>query len=192
MSKHVQDKLNQTAHLRVVTITHADGKSGLHADTAPPRVNDYQTIDGMRTSILWATEPETELARAVSDPVRELSSLHPRPGGSVFMTLTLPPDSVTASPAFDPVAAANEHARLAPGLAENFEPDAPGFHTTDTIDYVVVLQGNIWLATDTGEVKLGPGDCVIQNGTRHAWRNRGDIAATVAVVLMGMCRSIPK
>ena len=54
------------------------------------------------------------------------------------------------------------------------EPDAPGMHTTATIDFEVVLEGEVWLELDDGEeVHLRVGDCVVQNGTRHAWRNRG-------------------
>jgi mannose-6-phosphate isomerase-like protein (cupin superfamily) len=173
---------------RCVTYHDTEGKSGVRPDTSPPKVSDYQAIPGMRTSILWATDIDTRLPAGEHDPALTLKSLHPAPGASVFMTLTLPPDSIISSPTFDPMAAAGEQARLAPGLAERFEPDAPGFHTTDTVDYVIVLNGNIWLETDTGEVKLGPHDCVVQNGTRHAWRNRADVPATIAVVLLGVHR----
>ena len=51
----------------------------------------------------------------------------------------------------------------------------PGMHTTATIDFEVVLDGEIWLELDDGvEVHLRAGDTVVQNGTRHAWRNHGD------------------
>lgn len=173
---------------RYVTCQNREGKSGVRTDTAPPKVSEYRAIPGMQTSILWATDSDTRLPSSERDPVLALPSLHPAPGASVFMTLTLPPDSIMTSPDFDPVAAAAEQARLAPGLAERFEPNAPGFHTTDTVDYVVVLEGHIWLETDTGEVRLGPHDCVVQNGTRHAWRNRANVPATIAVVLLGVRR----
>nr|WP_315400933.1 cupin domain-containing protein [uncultured Duganella sp.] len=108
------------------------------------------------------------------------------------MTLTVPPDSTFASPSFDPAAAAAEHARLAPGVAERVEADVPGFfHTTDTLDYVVVLEGSIWLVTDEGEVRLDRGDTAVQQGTRHAWHNHGDVPATMAVVMLGAHRTVP-
>ena len=73
-----------------------------------------------------------------------------------------------------------------PGLAAYLEPDAPGMHTTDTIDFEVVLEGEVWLELDDGvEVHLRPGDTVVQNGTRHAWRNHGDTTARLAVFLIG-------
>ena len=58
-------------------------------------------------------------------------------------------------------------ARL-PGAGLYFEPDNPGMHTTPTIDFEVVLDGEVWLELDDGaEVLLRPGDTVVQNGTRH-------------------------
>ena len=71
-----------------------------------------------------------------------------------------------------------------PGFAELFEPD--GMHTTVTVDYGVVLDGDIVLDLGDGETaKLQAGDVVVQNGTRHAWRNPGDKPATIFFVLMG-------
>ena len=73
-----------------------------------------------------------------------------------------------------------------PGLTGYMEPDAPGMHTTDTIDFEVVLDGEVWLELDDGaEVHLQTGDTVVQNGTRHAWRNRGDVTARMAVFIVG-------
>jgi mannose-6-phosphate isomerase-like protein (cupin superfamily) len=103
--------------------------------------------------------------------------------------LTLPPDSVYASPAFNPTAAAEEQARIVPGIADRMELEAPGFHTTQTLDYVVVLSGMVWLVVDDGEVQLQAGDVVVQLGSRHAWQNRTEGPATLAVVLMGAERA---
>lgn len=178
--------LSASVGKRVVTVRLADGRSAVHAETTPPAITDYAAIPGMRTSVLWASTASTPLGTFHPDPVPTLKSLHPAPGGSVFMTLTLPPDSVYMSPSFDPAAAGAEQARAAPGLAELFEPDAPGFHTTATVDYVVVLDGPVWLETDAQEVMLNTHDVVVQNGTRHAWRNHGAKSATLAVVLIGL------
>jgi quercetin dioxygenase-like cupin family protein len=80
--------------------------------------------------------------------------------------------------------------RLAsPGIAERFEPGNPGMHTTDTVDYVVVLAGEVWLELDDGQLtELRAGDTVVQNGTRHAWRNRSTEPVTLAVVQVGVAR----
>ena len=70
-------------------------------------------------------------------------------------------------------------------------PEPGLFHTTDTLDYVVVLEGSIWLVTDEGEVRLDRGDTAVQQGTRHAWHNHAEVPATIAVVLLGARRSMP-
>jgi len=105
------------------------------------------------------------------------------------MLVTYPPDSVTAVPGFDPAAARAEYLARLPGLAERFEPDNPGMHTTDSIDYVIVVDGEISLELD--ERMVGPfqcGDIVVQNGTRHAWRNRGNKPAKLVFVFVGAKR----
>ena len=65
-------------------------------------------------------------------------------------------------------------------------PGKPGMHTTDTIDFEVILSGEVWLELDDGEeVHLREGDTFVQNGTRHRWFNRGKVPAKIAVVLIG-------
>jgi quercetin dioxygenase-like cupin family protein len=77
-----------------------------------------------------------------------------------------------------------------PGMAEVLETDNPGMHTTDTVDFDVILSGEIYLELDDGaEVLLKAGDCVVQNGTRHAWRNRSSENCVIAVTLVGAARS---
>ena len=74
-----------------------------------------------------------------------------------------------------------------PGLASHVEPDNPGMHTTDSVDYGVILSGKITMELDDGQTtELEAGDVWIQNGTRHAWRV--EEKCTMAVVLVGMDR----
>ena len=78
---------------------------------------------------------------------------------------------------------------MTPGLTEAMEVENPGMHTTDTIDYGIVMSGEVWLELDDGaEVHLRPGDCVVQNGTRHAWRNKGSETCIMAFVMVGARR----
>ena len=66
----------------------------------------------------------------------------------------------------------------------------PGMHTTDTIDFEVVLEGTVVLELDDGaQVTLHPGDTVVQNGTRHRWSNPGDTVARLAVFMCGAAHS---
>ena len=73
-----------------------------------------------------------------------------------------------------------------PGLARYMDASDPGMHTTDTIDFEVVLEGTIVLELDDGaELTLHPGDTVVQNGTRHRWINPGDTPARLALFMCG-------
>jgi hypothetical protein len=125
-----------------------------------------------------------------ADPTEVATSIVPGPGGSSFLLVNFPPDAVMADPSFNPEAAGREHAEESPGLVEYFEPDLPGMHTTPTVDYGIVLEGEIWLELDEGrEIWLKKHDVVIQNGTRHAWRNKSNTITKMAFVLLGQSRS---
>ena len=76
-----------------------------------------------------------------------------------------------------------------PGVAEHLEVDNPGMHTTNTIDFEYVLEGEVWLELDNGhQIHLKPGDTVVQNGTRHAWRNKGSKPCRLVFCLVGAHR----
>ncbi|MGJ7542539.1 cupin domain-containing protein [Variovorax sp. LT1R16] len=105
------------------------------------------------------------------------------------MIITFPPDSVMTGPDFDPAAAGGEYVQKLPGLAKRFEMESPGMHTTDSVDYGMLLEGELHLELDDGQSKaLKVHDLVVQNGTRHAWRNRSDRPATILFVLVGAAR----
>ena len=99
----------------------------------------------------------------------------------------LPPDAGgLTDPDFDFATALAEADELVPDLVAVLEPDNPGMHTTDSVDYGIVLSGELELELDDGETTtVRPGTVVIQRGTRHAWRNRSDEPARVAFVLVG-------
>ena len=167
---------------RVVTGHDEDGRAVVVSDAPAPRSHEYQHVPGMGTAIVWAT-------RAGADPAPDQPGQIPAPGGSSFVIVRFPPDTVYAAPGFDGAAADAEQRSVIPDLAELFEPDAPGMHVTPTADYVIVLTGRIWLELDDGVlVELAAGDTVVQNGTRHAWRNLGDREATLGVVMINKIR----
>ena len=86
----------------------------------------------------------------------------------------------------DVPAALGELEEVLPGLAGHMDPADPGMHTTATIDFEVVLSGEVALELDGGAtVRLGPGDTVVQNGTRHRWSNPGTEPAVLAVCIIG-------
>ena len=169
---------------RVVTGIDERGKSVVVHDGIPPRTKTRQHTPGFSMSLAWATSANAE--NKSKDITEHVSSVVPKPGESSVHIVTFPPDSVFADATFNPAAAIEEHSKEAPGLFEYFEPDNPGMHTTPTIDYAFVLEGEIWLELDDGKVThLKQHDFVVQNGTRHAWRNRTGKPATIAFVLIG-------
>jgi hypothetical protein len=174
---------------RVVTGRNTAGESVFLSVSNAPRTHDFEHIPGMSVTQLWSTPAAPTLAEGLLDPTEVVESIVPSRGGTQFMLVGFPPDRVMMAPSFDVAAAVQEHLRHAPGLAEKFEPDNPGMHTTDTIDYAIVVRGEISLELDAGRIEhLRAGDVVVQNGTRHAWRNRGDEVALVAFVLIGAAR----
>ena len=94
--------------------------------------------------------------------------------------MTFPPGSVFADPSFHGDAALSEALSRLRGLADHFEKDDPAMHKTNTVDYAVVYECEIWLELDdTNIIRLKRGDVVVQNGTRHAWRNKGTTPVTM-------------
>ncbi|GAA3801554.1 cupin domain-containing protein [Streptomyces phyllanthi] len=171
--------------VRRVLVARSEGTSRVIEDGEPPRATVAVETPGFEQTLVWCTPPVPASAYPGTDPTVVTRTLLPEPGGTSFIILTFPPDAVYAAPDFDPAAAAAEAARNSPGIAELFEPDDPGMHTTPTVDYDVVLDGELWLALDDGEVRLSAGDVVVQHGTRHAWRNKSDKPATLMAVLIG-------
>lgn len=169
---------------RIVTGLDEAGTACVVSDGESPVSKDYAHTPGFAAALVWKTgqTPEPVNEAVASD----VASYVPGPGETVALTVTFPPDSVFGDPSWDPTKAVPENLANTPGLAELFEPDAPGMHTTPTVDYVVVLDGNLVLELDNGRtVKLNAGDIVVQNATRHAWRNPGDKPVTIFVSLMG-------
>jgi hypothetical protein len=81
--------------------------------------------------------------------------------------------------------------RLMPGAMAAMEPGPLGMHTPDSIDHLLVVSGEVTLELDDGALTLlRAGDVVVQNGTRHAWRNHGTGPCTVVGVAIG--RIVPR
>lgn len=172
---------------RVVTFRDEAGKSAVLMDGSPPQEKVLEHTPGFVSSPVWKLDGAPKLSVGDrQDRMAELTSLLPGPGGASFLVITFPPDSVYLAADFQPQLSAAEHAAASPGLAELFEPDVPGMHTTPTVDFVTVIEGSLVLELDDGKtVSLTKGDTVVQQGTRHAWRNPNSTPATISVVLIG-------
>jgi hypothetical protein len=175
---------------RIVTGHSQAGKSIFVSDSPAPRTAEFRHVPGFVTSLLWETAPGASVPAAEGDPSVTARSWAPPPGGTNLMIITFPPDAVMSAPGFDPAAAGGEYMQVLPGLAEKFEMDNPGMHTTNSIDYGVLLDGEMHLELDDGVTrKLAPLNVVVQNGTRHAWRNKSNKPATMLFVLVGARRN---
>lgn len=174
---------------RLIVTSHRNGKSSVGMDQSIP-ARPFASVPVFDTALLWGTTAVPSVpwdGRNVADGGK---SVLPEVGETRLMKVTFPPDSVMMSPDFDPTSAGAEYMSRLPGLAERFEPESPGMHTTDSVDYGILMEGEITLELDDGmTIALKPGDVVVQNGTRHAWRNPGTKPATLFFVLIGAERS---
>ncbi len=168
---------------RVVTGEDKRGRSRVVADATAGSYSST-TVTGLVSTPLWATLGAPSFDRSGSDPIPALGPTEdlPEPGETRFFCIQFPPDSVFAESAFDPQAAAAEQARNSPRFAALFSSEHPGVHRAGTVDYTFVLSGSVVLELDEEEVELHPGDVVVQNGTRHAWRNRTDSPVILGIV----------
>jgi quercetin dioxygenase-like cupin family protein len=163
---------------RIVTGHDERGRSVFLEDRPSPHVHVFDRMGGTAVTELWSTpEPGEGRDAAAGDAYR----LEPSPGASKFRVVEYPPDSVR-------FAGVDRHAAYeAMGARHAVVEGArhPGMHKTRSIDYAIVLSGEIWALMDEGEVLMKPGDVLIQRETSHAWSNRTDKPARVAFVLIG-------
>lgn len=163
---------------RVVTGNDSGGKSHFVFDGPTPGHLDAGVF---QTDEIWVDDPARPDPQASRDPVDvETHHLMPPEGGSTVRIFTFPPQSEMSE--LNPELVERVRSRFDAGNA--MEEDNPGMHTTPTIDYGIILSGEIDLELDAGEVHLQAGDVVVQRATRHAWRNRGERPCRVAFILI--------
>jgi len=172
---------------RVVTGHDAAGRSVFVSDgDVEPIVADL--FAGWAFHTLWGTDAVPAFPDDGRQPA--WSAYFPPVGGMRFSFSTVPPEGTAPPAGLDVDAAEAEAERLLPGLLGVLEPDDPGMHTTDTLDVEVILRGELILELDDGaEARLRAGDVVVQNGTRHRWRNPGSEPALMAVFMVGARRA---
>ncbi len=167
----------------IVTGQTKSGKSVFVRD-APAEPITLSALPGFEFHRLWGSDSALKLPSDGTEPP------HPRyfppQNGFRFGLFTLPPEAQEPAEPVDMGRAVAELQQKLPGMAEVLELDNPGMHATNTVDFDVILSGEVYLELDDGaEVLLKAGDCVVQNGTRHAWRNRSSQNCVIAVTLVG-------
>jgi uncharacterized cupin superfamily protein len=172
---------------RVASGEDANGKAHVASDV----IIEGASVDGMaELALIWAGDAAPRFPLSGEQP--HCPVYFPTLGGYRFVIFTVPPEGEVAAAQArlkaDEVAKAQAEMtkHIGSGLFDAMESDHPGMHTTDTIDFEVILEGEVWLELDDGvEVHLKTGDTFVQNGTRHRWFNRGSVPAKIAVVLIG-------
>jgi hypothetical protein len=166
---------------RVVTGHDAQGRSVFIMDGPAPTVHARNTGSAVCTE-LWETTSMPADNSGHADPTAHPYRLPPQANGTVFRVIEYPPDRIR-------LAAMNQQQPASAGIDGNPQhyhgtSRHPGFHKIDSVDYAIVLQGEIWALMDEGETLLRQGDILIQRGTNHAWSNRTEQPAYVAFVLI--------
>ena len=165
---------------RVVTGHDGEGRSVFVADGAAGAVKEMDSMPGLALTDLWRTGGAPADNSGNEDAADGPVVLEPAAGGTVFRIVEFPPDSAwrdraDAHDAFDSIGAAH---------AQDAASDDPMMHKTSTVDYLIVIKGEIWAILETGEVCLKPGDTMIQRGTNHSWSVRGDEPCLLAAILV--------
>ena len=163
---------------RVVTGHNAQGRSCLISDGPPP-----QTLEPLPQLIaheIWETTAPADNTAEGDPAIRDMRIEPHDPMGTIFRYVEFPPDEVwkdaDVGEAFDQMGSRGAH---------DADADTPGMHETQTTDYAIVMEGEMWAVMEEGETKLNAGDVLIQRGTNHAWSNRSGKPAVMLFVLIG-------
>ena len=165
---------------RVVTGHDEDGQSTFLIDGIAPNVQEMESMPGLALTDLWETTGtpanNTGNADAAARPVR----LEPPKNGTILRIVEFPPDAAwranaDANKAFESIGA---------GSVKDAHSSDPMMHKTATVDYIIVIKGEIWAIMEEGETLLKPGDVLVQRGTNHSWSVRGNEPCIVAAVLV--------
>jgi len=171
----------------IVTGQNESGKSVFMRNTSAKPIT-LALFPGYEFHRLWGSDSAPELSSDGTPPAQP--RYFPSIQGFRFGFFTIPPDTTTRIDDLNTASAIEEIQQKLPGMLDVLERDHPGMHTTDTVDFDVVVSGEVVLELDDrAEVPLKAGDCVIQNGTRHAWHNRSSANCLIAVTLLGAQRN---
>lgn len=165
---------------RVLTGHDSAGKSTIIADGLATNIKEMASMPGLALTDLWETTgapaDNDGHADAAARPVR----LEPPRNGTILRVVEFPPDAQWRN------RADSRAAFKSIGAAHTVDHSAsdPMMHRTATVDYAIVLKGEIHAVMEEGETLLRAGDILVQRGTNHSWSVRGSEPAMVAFVLV--------
>ena len=171
---------------RVVTGHDANGKAVVISDASAPFVHVNAVDPEWYSTDIWRTgETPAHIVRAAAEPTLGPRRQLPTKRGTVLRINHFPPEE-EAVRQMDAEASRAAFAALGNEKAATFGKGGrhPLMHRTETIDYAIILSGEITMLLDEGEVLLKAGDVLVQCGTNHAWSNRSNAPCIVAFVLI--------
>ena len=166
---------------RVVTGHDSNGVATVIADTEATCILQRPNRPGVTLTNLWMNDKTPAAMERHDDPVEGPLVLQPPANGSVFRIVQFDPENPEELAKLDGKTAFAEM-----GASSNIVENArhPFMHRTDSLDYTVILSGEIYMMMDEEEFLLKTGDTVVQQGTNHAWSNRGTEPCLIAFILV--------
>lgn len=169
---------------RVVTGHDAQGRAVVASLGATANVFALQSVPGTVFHEIWNSSGSPVLLDNADDPTSKPLQLSPGPQGSVIRVVDIPPDSVQNQVSAADAAAAFAEIGQAHAGTGQANSRHKLMHRTETLDYGIVTEGEVWLVLDDEEVHLKRGDVVVQRGTNHAWSNRTEAMARMVFILL--------
>jgi uncharacterized cupin superfamily protein len=165
---------------RIVVVDESD-RSKAVADGPSPDVRTDPARPGFAATRIWVTDRTPARLKGVRETLNMPHALEPPRGGSVCRIVTFPPDAAWKGKVGTREVRSYFAAMGSPG-ASTYSPRAPHpyMQRTRTLDFCLILEGEVMLVLDTEEVHLKAGDTVVQRGTNHAWNNRSDRPCVIA------------
>jgi mannose-6-phosphate isomerase-like protein (cupin superfamily) len=168
-------------HIRRVVTSHDDtGKAVVLFDSATPHRSE-RAGTGIVSQLMWVTDATPEDLTSANDKAARTIGIPPPAGGSVFRVVDFPPGTDKLALPADHLARQMGGGHAA-GAAR--PPRHHAMHRTRSIDYAIVLSGEIDMLLDDSEIHLKAGDVLVQQATNHAWVNRGSTPCRIAFILI--------
>jgi hypothetical protein len=173
---------------RIVTGHNTQGQAIIQEEGTPPRVQRIGGETGPIFYEVWNTRATpAPIDRTSGEPPEDGIILAPPKNGTRIRVLDIPPEGDNFKD-MTPGEARAHFEQIGAGAASSYEGEGKSrhafMHRTETVDYGIVLQGEIVLIMDEGETLCRAGDIIVQRGTNHGWANRSDANCRIAFVLI--------